>query len=395
MKSFAWIYGINGLLLGGYYAIWQPQLLERGFTVELLGWLLAADLILSTLFDLPTGILADRIGHKRVATAGFFLYFLAFFPPSISASAYAIAITVLIVGLANACISGALDSWADLHNSTSNKRRLEHYYDRDQWLSKGKLAGALLIPGAVTLMGDSTKLAWAVFFTIAFALFLMAIKYPSKQSLPKLSSPFFGSLVSASVKNYSSTADDLKASIKDNALRIVLAIGFLAGIYDAVVGIALRPKFMELGLSTAFAFGILQFSITIARMLGISVYRRMKLSTENVLLISFLLNALAVFAFSQTQTLYVAGPVWLLQVAIISGSFPALKDLTLSTRFGSTRPASALSASSIMGSIGSLGAYVALSSILFSHLGTSGAFLLSVPILIGAAVATRFRKKPI
>jgi MFS family permease len=66
----------------------------------------------SLLFELPTGVLGDKIGYKSTISLGALCWFLSRLLSTISTNYSMFAIAEVMAALGSACISGALDAWA-------------------------------------------------------------------------------------------------------------------------------------------------------------------------------------------------------------------------------------------------------------------------------------------
>jgi MFS family permease len=66
----------------------------------------------SLLFELPTGVLGDKIGYKSTISLGALCWFLSRFLSTISTNYSMFAIAEVMAALGSTCISGALDAWA-------------------------------------------------------------------------------------------------------------------------------------------------------------------------------------------------------------------------------------------------------------------------------------------
>lgn len=98
---------------------------QRGITVfmvVLMEMIYAATIVL---LEIPSGILADKIGRKRLLIAGAFLAFLEFGILLFARGFTAFAITAVIAGVASSCTSGAFN--ALLYDSMHEAGREENF----------------------------------------------------------------------------------------------------------------------------------------------------------------------------------------------------------------------------------------------------------------------------
>ncbi len=102
---------LDGAVAGSFLALWQPQALQRGLSVTLLSYYVAFEMIFSLMTDIPTGSLADRIGHRKVALSGIGLYVASFVVAISTSTPLGLIACALLIALAGSLISGALDAW--------------------------------------------------------------------------------------------------------------------------------------------------------------------------------------------------------------------------------------------------------------------------------------------
>ncbi len=179
-NRFAFLHGIFGLILGGFYALWQNELISKGFGVSNIATIIAIQTIILIIIDIPSGIFADKLGNKRAVIIGIVFYLLAFIIPSLKASVITISTCVLVIGLGGAFISGAIGSWAaDIQELQDGALHTKKFLERDQAQRIGMVVGALSIPFFASLLNYSYQTPWSIFFLITFFLLFISLSIPN------------------------------------------------------------------------------------------------------------------------------------------------------------------------------------------------------------------------
>ena len=119
MNKIRLIYASRGLVLAAFFATWQVNIIERGFDPSLIALVVGLSVLISLVMDVPTGIFADKLGHKFSVSLGFLTMLGGFFIPTLSSSFLAVAIAVIVIEVGGAFIDGALETWtADLERES-------------------------------------------------------------------------------------------------------------------------------------------------------------------------------------------------------------------------------------------------------------------------------------
>lgn len=335
-RFFPIIFGLQGAILGAYFAIWQPKILARGFGINDLALLMAFETLFATFIDLPTGSWADRFGNKKITMIGVILYVLAFIFPSFSTSPLALAMGVISIGVGDAFINGALDAWTTdaLTNGTSGS-----YFSREHWAGRGRIIGALFVPLVFTLLGEPVLGIWWIFLSLSILLTIVSYLAPTGRKPQIFSS-------SNVVQDLSTTLASLWA---ERNARIILLVCFFFGISDGIIAVGLRPKLVQFGIQASVWFGVFQASLTAFRLLGLRYYRLngFDLKPMDATRIGLLISGICIVLFGFTTNLFLAIALWWLRVAFLSAYFPGVKDAISRTKTGKMRTATALSASGL------------------------------------------------
>lgn len=92
-------------------AIMTFYLLKRGLGLATISLCFSISLIVSTLVEFPSGVLADRFGRKKIYAFGLFSRAIQCLILLITRNAYIVLLSGVFEGIHNALISGALESW--------------------------------------------------------------------------------------------------------------------------------------------------------------------------------------------------------------------------------------------------------------------------------------------
>lgn len=102
------LYGVVDKLFGSVYV---ATLADRGLSASQVGLVLAAGSVAMTVFDYPTGNLADHFGRKKIAGSGFVLWGISLLMYSMAQSIFGFMGAMVLWALGVALISGAPSSW--------------------------------------------------------------------------------------------------------------------------------------------------------------------------------------------------------------------------------------------------------------------------------------------
>ncbi len=387
-RRIALIFGTYGALTGAFFALWQAKLLERGYGVTEIAALIALETTLSIALEIPTGILADRTGPKRLLVAGFGLLALGFFLPVSSSTAFALAVAAIVFGVADSCINGALDSFAN--EALAPQNLMLSYVDREHWSGRGRILGALLIPTLGSLMGEPVQTLWIPFVALSGVALALTLKTAAPHR-PTQSIPSFRALALESL----SIHRHIREVASEHSGKLLLISSAIFGITEAATSIGFRPRVIELGIQASWMLGAIQVLLTGARLSGLGLYRRAGLLTHaKTATISLILSSVLYAGFALIDSAWAAIPLWLLRVAVLSAYFPTLKLAITETSFGAKNLASALSVLTVVSSLGTIVFSSLLASSLASELGTKYTLLAgAVASVIAGLVLSSAKQK--
>lgn len=103
------------LIAASFWNNWAIGLLESGETISQASFAIAIFFLISAIFEIPTGIFADKIGTKKCTILGLLLATIGFIFNGFELPYFIRIISFLITGLGFTFMSGASTAWI-LHN---------------------------------------------------------------------------------------------------------------------------------------------------------------------------------------------------------------------------------------------------------------------------------------
>jgi len=372
MRKVAVLFFLLGFTLSGYYATWQIQLLNRGYSISQLALLLTIANIVAISIDVPTSALADKIGHKIAVMMGICIYALGFLMPSLSSHPSALAATVIMIAIGDGLIEGALESWTADIKSASGKDLIntKHFMGLDQSQRIGMIFGAFAVPGLISALGVSTTGAWLPYCILSAgtAVFTMrmspgtvlSVKAESNHSMPVTPSYL-----------------KLLTSMQSSTLLILFLASFAFGVSDGAVQLGFWPRMKQVGLSDVALLGIIQASMSLARLISLEGWKRFRIGISLYILPLSLFGAsLFSILFCAVESKYALAGIWLLRIAMLAPFFAAQRSYIQTLQRSSGWRATVASAVSTSSTIGCIS---------FTALGGIGIFNSSIQILyVGA-----------
>jgi MFS family permease len=316
MKKMVWLFGALGFLLAGYYATWQVNLLTRGFEIQHIATLIAISTGLSLVIDVPTGVLADRIGHKKTVLAGILVYCAGFLVPALASDAFAVAVAVVTIAVGDALIEGALESWtADIQSAEGGTITNHQFMSLDQAQRFGMILGAIAIPGLVSLSGATVQASWFFYVGAGLLVFVLAKSIPAAKEVSK-------------VGQKKPTVFGLIAEARSPGMIFILVATFVYGLSDATIQVGFWPRIKELGISEPILLGLIQSGMSLSRLAGLQTWKRSgRAEATYVPSVALIGSSVFFVAFSIVGSPYGALMLWFVRVAILSAYFAALRGL--------------------------------------------------------------------
>lgn len=154
-------------------------LVEKGISFTQIGILYAVREIITNLFELPSGILADSFGRKRSLAGSFILYISSFILFYLFQSFWLFMIAFMFFGLAEAFRSGTHKGMIlDYLKLGKREKQAANYYGHTRSWSMAGSALSALMAGVIVFYGGSYEGIF-LFSTVPYALnFFLIMSYP-------------------------------------------------------------------------------------------------------------------------------------------------------------------------------------------------------------------------
>lgn len=174
-------------------------LVEKGFSFTQIGILYALREIITNLFELPSGILADTFGRKRALAASFLAYISSFIVFYLFQDFWIFMIAFMLFGMGEAFRSGTHKGMIMdyLKMNKREKQSIDYYGHTRSWSQLGSALSALAA-GVIVFYGGSYESIF-IYSIVPYVInFLLILSYPkelnnsfkvsAQQKLPTLSS---------------------------------------------------------------------------------------------------------------------------------------------------------------------------------------------------------------
>ncbi len=144
MKQFFWLFLLRGVVLGAFYAVWQTYLLSQGLSSTDVIAINTGVLAFGLLIDIPTGLLADRFGVRKITLLGFSFLAIGYAVLGLSTSISGFIVGVFVISGAASFLNGAIQAWAaQIQQCSHGELRLGLFAKRDQARTVGMILGSL------------------------------------------------------------------------------------------------------------------------------------------------------------------------------------------------------------------------------------------------------------
>lgn len=241
--------------------------LDNEISFSQIGILYATKEIVTTIVEIPSGIIADTYGRKNALLVAFLIYISSFIIFYFSKSFNLLVVGMLLIGLSDAFRSGThkgmIMDYLKLNNWENHK--VDYYGNTRSWSQKGAAISALLA-GVIVFYSGSYKIAYLVSIVPYLLNFINVYSYPDALNFStkneKIKYPSVKTVV----------VEVLSAVKNREVIRIVNSAGlhtsFLKAIKDymqpVMVHIALLIPIvttMELKSKSGLAIGLVYFLI--------------------------------------------------------------------------------------------------------------------------------------
>jgi MFS family permease len=297
--------------------------IENGISFSQIGILYAVREICITVFEIPSGIIADTYGRKKSLIAAFGLYILSFLVFYVSKDFSLLCIAIIINGIGDAFRSGThkgmIMDYLKLHNWETHK--IKYYGQTRSWSQKGSAVSAIFAGILVLYSGNYRSIY--LFSIIPYLLnFINVFTYPKaldyslkehkkRHSLVAVFSNFLASIKKPKVfgiVNSSALFTAFLKSIKDYIQPIMLQIAVLIPILTNV----------ESKRKSGFIIGIIYFFIfLLTSFASKNAFKIMALNFKNISKSTLLLG----LAIGIVCGIFISNKLWLLALLFFIGIY--------------------------------------------------------------------------
>ncbi len=271
-------------------------ILENEISFAQIGILYAAREIITNLFEIPSGIIADTYGRKNSLIGAFVLYILSFITFYFSGNFELFLLAMLLIGIGDAFRSGTHKGMIMDYLSMKGwgKHKITYYGNTRSWSQKGSALSALLAGFIVFYSGDY-RIVY-LFSIVPYLLnFINIYSYPEelnyslnggireKRPLKFMLKNIFGTVHKMQVfaiVNSSALHSSFLKSIKDYIQPIMLNVAIILPIFTTV---SLKNKSgLVIGIIYFFIFILTSYASKMAgkvSLLGIEFIERKTLLT--------------------------------------------------------------------------------------------------------------------
>ena len=160
-------------------------LMEKGISFTQIGMLYAVREVITNLFELPSGILADTFGRKKALAVSFILYIGSFALFYFFQNFWFFLIAFTLFGLAEAFRSGTHKGMImDYLKINNMEEQAANYYGHTRsWSQKGSALSAL-IAGIIVLYGGSYDSVFLYSIPPYLLNFILILSYPTTLNRP-------------------------------------------------------------------------------------------------------------------------------------------------------------------------------------------------------------------
>ncbi|HET8820937.1 MAG TPA: MFS transporter [Thermoleophilaceae bacterium] len=367
---------------------------DRGLSLAQGGAAFAVHGAVALLLEVPSGVLADTLGRRRVLLAG-----AALTAVSLAVFAFADALVAFIGSLAalaagRALISGALEAWY-----VDSLRALDPSAPLAAGLSRGTAAEGValalgsLAGGGIVTVSNYTYTGLAA--SAAALVYLVAVAWLVRETHPPAHEHRAGARMRARVRSVVGTARaEARASV---TVRMVLVAAVAFGMSLASVELLWQPRLGEL-LATDGSHGVAFGALAAGSMLVVAIgaaavgpRMRRRVSVSTVYLGSLLVTAVCIAALGLPSGAALFAVVYLL-VYLGAGAAEPLHSELLNEAVGSEARATMISADALSAQCGALVANLG-GGLLASAASPGTAWVVAggVVVLTVAYVAPRLR----
>lgn len=315
----------------GFWNAWAVSLLKNGYSIFTASSMMAVFFLVSSLLEIPTGILADLYGKKKITRIGVLFTATGFLLLAISKTPGFGIISFSFIGLGFTCVSGACTAW--LISVPYGKGTESLLFNMDILGRIANIVGTFL---SILLLKKNPSLMWICLSFGAITSALIMSKIPTDASAHK----------TTKIKLLPNTLFFKKISFP---ILLILTSSLFFGIESGIRNLVAQPYILDLTVNEYFLayFGT---TLSVSRLLGIFFYKKVLRKYNKMVefsIVSLVLFAVAEFVAYKTTSYLMFVTFYGLAIFGMGWYFP-IRDLYLNSLINNDIRATMLSVDSFV-----------------------------------------------
>ena len=313
---------ISSLYNGIIGSLFVVYLLAINFNPAQIGITLAAQRISIIVFEIPTGIFADRYGRKKSVLISFFLFSILFLIWFFAKNFYLLILISMMGGLAYTFQSGARDSLLidNLGLQNDDKKRDKIFAHFSTFGLAGSIFGGIIAAGLAFYWLKSIWLAASFFNLFLLFLFLFFIHENFKPTIIKADK----------FRNFFKTAkNNFKLIIQDKIIILFMVVNAVFVFLTAIYGLIYPILFKQSIHIPNYYFGLLGTLSAVMGIIGIFFAQRLTRRKNYFFTLGCLSLMLGVFflLFGFKSAFWWSVIIFSLIELVINGWYPIYQSL--------------------------------------------------------------------
>lgn len=375
-----------------YWSCWSAALIGAGYSLSNTAFALASFFLAQALFEVPTGLAADRFGRRKCTLIGLLVVAVGFSAVALSGSLISLLGAFFVSGVGLTLISGARMSWLLNVASERNSKIASVPKERESFFLNmnlmGRFATILGAFGGVYVLTKSPQALWLGSAGLCLMAIALSLGIETRESRKSHHVDLrFGEIFGA-----------LKETVLFLSIVSIFAFGLEAGVRNLIN----QPYVLKLSGNNAQYLAYFQGSLAAIRIVGILFYKAIRSKVEHMGHYFSLVFPLVIFSVAQliaasTESFWMFMVVYGAAVFCLGWYFP-LRDEFINSIVSEKLRATLLSFDSMLMNLGSALALVFVSfrlneSNISSFWLVGAAALIVSAVCLSAAIKAKDQRK--
>ena len=307
----SFLYGASTLMFMQFFV---RYLLNTGFNSQNLGLVMAIAFTIDLIISIPTGVLADTLGVKKVSIIGLSVLVIASFLGSFSSNWILITLGFFLYKIADSTVSGVINLWAK-NIPDSNVGSSGLIFTRlDQMQRIGMVLMAIFTGFLIQKTGYNSSKPWILSMLVTLILILVASKTDCTSS------------VQAKYRSTKEVLNKLKNNLNGNKnLQLALAGVFVLGIAEGLMNSKYWVWIVEdLKLGSPLAIALIVGFLSASRVAGQEFFVRTIKNERSRFLTALFGISVITFVFATNLPPIILAALWFVRVFVYASYFPLL-----------------------------------------------------------------------